>query len=346
VRNYHSSCGSISISFIFFPQKALLQKMESGVHVDSEAGASVCSVGDVFAICGQGDQYGVWDVVAGTQLWTTNVSGKVTSCCFSSTANKFVVISHHVRGTQVKVTVWDLVPDEIVLSLTGSMQWDFFSDFNQYGTRLLSWNYGLNEGICIRDVSLGTILFTLVREGCWPSFVGSIGCTLAYVRAKSVHVLDTDAGKEIAFFESGFRDVRRPLPSSDGRLCALYSQDSIGLWETDPGHQIFCVKGVEVRGICYDGNNELLVACLRRTGYQHFLTCWSVADGSVFFEVPTDCKTFCSLTFSPQRNSFHVANSAASCVHEIDSSNGAEVSRSTLNGIRSLHTALAVTILL
>jgi WD40 repeat protein len=331
--------------------------------------ARTCSC-DVYAICRQEFQKegklgycGIWDPVTGDELWSIERNG-IVGCAYSSTANKMAAICHLRNDTDEKievgalariqatidvaVVVWDLLSGDEMLSVTGNLNCDRFCDFNQDGARLVSWNYH-PQGFCVRDVLSGVVLFTLLHQGSWPCFVGDgTGNNIALQIGASIHVWDIDSGSEVHCFHTGLSEesIRRPVPSSDGRLCSVYSHTKFEVWEVSKGKKIFEQTGIAIGGVGFGGNGDLVTVIWEQGVVgQRKLTCWRITDGSVVFDVRTVCEANCMRAYSPLRSAFFFSSSYLS-VYEVDSATGVTVARAKIPRMMNLHSSSAMTILL
>jgi hypothetical protein len=317
---------------------------------------------DVYAVCSVECQSsklgycGIWDPITGEELWS-KAQDNIVCCAFSSIANRMAVLCYKV-SVDVSIVVWDLLSGDDTLSVTGNIEYDRFCEFNQDGNKLVSWNYR-PEGICVRDILSGTVLFTLLGQGGWPCFVGdAVGNSVAVRRGASIHVLDIDSGNEVSCFHTdvGEQSIRRPLASSDGRLCSVYSLAKLGVWEVSTGRALFGQIGVDIASVCFGGNVDLIVVSwvratleertvVRGVPDQRTLTCWRITDGTVMFEVSTLCDRHCYSSYSSLRSSFFFGNSHSS-LYEIDASTGATLARATISNLSDLRCIAATTILL
>jgi WD40 repeat protein len=331
--------------------------------------ARTCSC-DVHAICRQECQKdgkvgycGIWDPVTGDELWSIERNG-IVGCAYSSIANKMAAVCHLRNDTDktievgtlacidatnhVRVVVWDLLSGDEILSVLGNFNCDRFCDFNQDGARLISWNYH-PQGVCVRDVLSGVVLFTLLGHGGWPCFVGDgIGNNIAVRLGVSIHVWDIDSGSEVRSFHTGLSEasIQRPVPSSDGRLCAVYSYTKFQVWEVSKGTKIFEQPGVAIGGVGFGGNGDMVTVSWEH-GFvgQRKLTCWRITDGSVVFDVRSVCEANCMRAYSPLRSSFFFSNSYLS-VYEVDAATGVTVARAKIPRLVNLRCSSVMTILL
>jgi WD40 repeat protein len=314
--------------------------------------ARTCSC-DVYATCrdegGIIGYCGIWDPVTGDELWKIWRVG-IVGCAYSSFANKMAAVCHlwNNPGYRVEVVVWDLLSGDEMLSVPGNFNCDRFCDFNQDGARLISWNY-LPHGVCVRDVLSGVVLFTLLGHGGWPCFVGDgIGKNIAVQLGVSIHVWDIDSGSEVRSFHTGLNEesIRRPIPSSDGQLCAVYCDTKFEVWEVSKGTKIFEQPGIAIFSVGFGGNGDLvMVRWEQGVAGQRKLTCWRITDGSVVFDVRSVCEAYFTRAYSPQRSSFFFTDSYLS-VYEVDAATGVTVARARIPRMMNLQSSSAMTIFL
>jgi hypothetical protein len=317
--------------------------------------ARTCSC-DVYATCRQEFQKegklaycGIWDPVTGDELWRIWRVG-IVGCAYSSFANKMAAVCHlwNNPGYRVEVVVWDLLSGDEILSVAGNFEYDRFCGFNQDGARLLTGNYH-PHGVCVRDVLSGVVLFTLLEHGSGPCFVGDgIGNHIALQLGVSIRVWDIDSGSEVCCFHTGLSEesIRRPIPSSDGRLCAVYCDTKFEVWEVSKSAKIFEQTGIAIFSVGFGGNGDLIIVRWDQGVVgQHKLTCWRITDGSVVFDVRSVCEAYCTRAFSPLRSSFFFTDCSLS-VYEVDAATGVTVARARIPRMMSLHSSSAMTILL
>jgi hypothetical protein len=286
------------------------------VSSSSSSPARACSC-DIYAICylrcpdeGKPGYCGIRDPVTGDELWRMERDG-VVGCAISPISNRVAVVYHKPIGTtktlEVRIIVWDLFSGGETLSVAGNVEYDLFCEFSQNGDRLISWNYR-PQGICVRDIVSGAVLFSLLEQGGWPCFVGdAAGNSIAVQRGDSIRVLDIDSGNEISCLATGVGQhfIRRPVPSSDGRLCAVHSSTKFGVWEVSTGKALFQQTGLTISGVCIGGAGDLvIVRWARRFSEPRTLACFRIPDGSVVFEVETLFDANCMSVYSPLRSSF------------------------------------------
>jgi hypothetical protein len=326
-----------------------------GWHAKHSMGICSC---DVYAIC-RGDRNrlrycGIWDPLTGAELWSKPCVG-VVGCAYSVSANKmadiFFMTNDARESREVRVVAWDLFSGHETLSVTGAVTYDWFCEFNQDGTRLMSWNT-YPEGLCVRDVASGDILFTLLQQGSWPFFMGdAMGNSIAVRRGASIHEWNIDSGNEVSSFNTNIDEfsILAAVPSSDGRLCAVYSDSRVEIWEVSTG----MVRFEQLRGgiatVCIGGDGDLVIVSWmvkRESRWQSKLTCWRISESSVVFEVNAAFGTYGMCVYSPLRSSFLICYRYQSRVFEINVPSGVMVARARIYNLIKMHGTAAMTILL
>jgi WD40 repeat protein len=310
-------------------------KVSESAHDGRTATAALPCSSDIFAVSIDHLKAEVWDVATGQLLWTAD-HPRILDGVYSPNANKFVAVAYDDKD-DIAIKVWDLWTGLEIMSLAANTNYDNFCDLNQTGTKLLTWSYN-PDGICVRNMDSGDILFWMSEACRAPCFIGDGEHAIAVLSSGAVRVLDANNGDEVRSIPQGFSEniVRRPVTSLDGSMCAVLATKEFAVWNTNTWNRSFLKKEYIIDEVSFGESGNLVMVCYSKgvDEPKHHAICWRIADGSIVFDVEMNCN-YEFVQHSPHRGTFFLCNSRGN-ICELDANGSVLSCHKGREGVKSI----------
>jgi hypothetical protein len=194
------------------------------------------------------------------------------------------------------------------------------------------------DGICVRNMDSGDILFWMSEACRAPCFIGDGEHAIAVLSSGAVRVLDANNGDEVRSIPQGFSEniVRRPVTSLDGSMCAVLATKEFAVWNTNTWNRSFLKKEYIIDEVSFGESGNLVMVCYSKgvDEPKHHAICWRIADGSIVFDVEMNCN-YEFVQHSPHRGTFFLCNSRGN-ICELDANGSVLSCHKGREGVKSI----------